>query len=217
MSQATAPESQDEGEWEDAEDDDAVEDLTQSISQVLLSPEDPAPTNVKPFSYASTLAKATAPPPTEPDVPAKKSIAELQAEEAEEQAEESAESDGEGEWITPSNVSHHKSIDMGLIPALNPEDATPASTAGPSSEQFTAAPTTRAAKRAQHKIDRARALALANGDSAEDVGIIKTACMTGDYAVQNVLLQMGLKLVGEGGKRIGKVKSWVLRCHACFK
>jgi RNA-binding protein NOB1 len=35
--------------------------------------------------------------------------------------------------------------------------------------------------------------------------------------VQNVLVQMGLGLVGEGGKRIKSVKSWVLRCHACFK
>jgi RNA-binding protein NOB1 len=41
--------------------------------------------------------------------------------------------------------------------------------------------------------------------------------MTGDFAVQNVLLQMGLALVGTEGKRIQKVKSWVLRCHACFK
>lgn len=43
------------------------------------------------------------------------------------------------------------------------------------------------------------------------------ACMTGDFAVQNILLGMGLGLVGEGGKKISKVKSWVLRCHACFK
>ena len=43
------------------------------------------------------------------------------------------------------------------------------------------------------------------------------ACMTGDFAVQNVLLGIGLELVSEGGKRISKVRSWVLRCHACFK
>lgn len=46
---------------------------------------------------------------------------------------------------------------------------------------------------------------------------LAAACMTGDYAVQNVLLGMGLGLVGEAGKRISKVRSWVLRCHACFK
>jgi len=41
--------------------------------------------------------------------------------------------------------------------------------------------------------------------------------MTADFAMQNVILQMGLNLVGVEGKRIEKVKSWVLRCHACFK
>ncbi|GMK59423.1 hypothetical protein CspeluHIS016_0800290 [Cutaneotrichosporon spelunceum] len=46
---------------------------------------------------------------------------------------------------------------------------------------------------------------------------LAAAAMTGDYAVQNVLLGMGLGLVGEGGKRISRVKSYVLRCHACFK
>lgn len=56
-----------------------------------------------------------------------------------------------------------------------------------------------------------------NGKAGEEARPLAAACMTGDFAVQNVLLGMGLGLVGEGGKRIGKVKSFVLRCHACFK
>jgi RNA-binding protein NOB1 len=44
-----------------------------------------------------------------------------------------------------------------------------------------------------------------------------TGCMTTDFAMQNVLMQMGLSLVGVDGKKIDKVKTWVLRCHACFK
>jgi len=47
--------------------------------------------------------------------------------------------------------------------------------------------------------------------------IVGAGCMTADFALQNVLLQMGLNLVGLEGKRIEKVKTWVLRCHACFK
>jgi RNA-binding protein NOB1 len=47
--------------------------------------------------------------------------------------------------------------------------------------------------------------------------IIDVGCMTADFAMQNVLLQMGLDLVGLEGRRIEKVKTWVLRCHACFK
>ncbi|KAF9006590.1 Nin one binding Zn-ribbon like-domain-containing protein [Cyathus striatus] len=52
---------------------------------------------------------------------------------------------------------------------------------------------------------------------ATQVEQIAVGCMTADFAMQNVLLQMGLNLVGLEGKRIQKVKSWVLRCHACFK
>ena len=48
-------------------------------------------------------------------------------------------------------------------------------------------------------------------------GPIGAGCMTADFAMQNVLLQMGLNLVGLEGKRIERIKSWVLRCHACFK
>ncbi|KAG9317376.1 Nin one binding Zn-ribbon like-domain-containing protein [Chiua virens] len=52
---------------------------------------------------------------------------------------------------------------------------------------------------------------------AADEETILAGCMTADFAMQNVLLQMGLALVGTQGKRIQKVKTWVLRCHACFK
>lgn len=52
------------------------------------------------------------------------------------------------------------------------------------------------------------------GKKVETIG---AGCMTADFAMQNVLLQMGLNLVGLEGKRIEKIKSWVLRCHACFK
>jgi len=57
----------------------------------------------------------------------------------------------------------------------------------------------------------------ADGTSFAPNTPIGAACMTGDFAVQNVLLGMGMGLVGEGGKRISKVRNWVLRCHACFK
>ncbi|TIC16857.1 hypothetical protein E3Q15_00984 [Wallemia mellicola] len=46
---------------------------------------------------------------------------------------------------------------------------------------------------------------------------LKAACMTADFAMQNVLIQIGLNLVGTNGQRIKSAKSWVLRCHACFK
>lgn len=45
----------------------------------------------------------------------------------------------------------------------------------------------------------------------------RTACTTTDFAMQNVLLQMGLCLLSVDGMRIRRLKSWVLRCGACFK
>ncbi|KAG0240792.1 Nin1 binding protein [Actinomortierella wolfii] len=45
--------------------------------------------------------------------------------------------------------------------------------------------------------------------------LMQVACTTGDFAMQNVLLQMGLNLLSIDGLRISKIKSWVLRCHAC--
>ena len=85
--------------------------------------------------------------------------------------------DGEGEWITPSNVGLHKSRALDLLPNSD-------------------------VLKGKRK----------GGDEAFDTG-----CMTADFAMQNVLLQMGLSLVGVEGKRIEKVRNWVLRCHACFK
>jgi RNA-binding protein NOB1 len=85
------------------------------------------------------------------------------------------EDDGEGEWITPDNVSLHKARAVGLAPS----------------------------ERGSVK-----------GKKKESIPV---GCMTADFAMQNVLLQMDLSLVGMEGKRIQKVKTWVLRCHACFK
>ncbi|KAG9288304.1 hypothetical protein G9A89_021335 [Geosiphon pyriformis] len=47
--------------------------------------------------------------------------------------------------------------------------------------------------------------------------LMKVGCMTFDYAMQNVLLQMRLNLLSIDGLRIKRINHWVLRCHACFK
>jgi RNA-binding protein NOB1 len=45
----------------------------------------------------------------------------------------------------------------------------------------------------------------------------RAACATTDFAMQNVLLQMNLILLSVDGMRIRRLKSWVIRCGACFK
>ncbi|KAJ4849342.1 hypothetical protein Tsubulata_010253 [Turnera subulata] len=42
------------------------------------------------------------------------------------------------------------------------------------------------------------------------------ACVTSDFAMQNVLLQMGLRLLAPGGIQIRQLQRWVLKCHACY-
>jgi RNA-binding protein NOB1 len=103
-----------------------------------------------------------------------------------------------GEWITPENVVTHKSQDLGLAPS------------GYSAEGvFQPAPTK--VRKDRGRKGKGKALAATLGRALD------VACMTGDYAVQNVIMQIGLNLVGTGGKKMAQVKSWVLRCHACFR
>ncbi|XP_030472448.2 RNA-binding NOB1-like protein [Syzygium oleosum] len=42
------------------------------------------------------------------------------------------------------------------------------------------------------------------------------ACITGDFAMQNVILQMGLRLLASGGMQIRQLHRWILKCHACY-
>jgi RNA-binding protein NOB1 len=130
-----------------------------------------APTPTPPAAIVEP--PATEPPATEPPAtehsPAGLSSAETVYDDP------SDSDDGEGEWITPSNVAVHKSRALHLLPSAT------------------------AAK------------------GKEPAGPLGAGCMTADFAMQNVLLQMGLNLVGLEGKRIDRVKTWVLRCHACFK
>jgi len=42
-------------------------------------------------------------------------------------------------------------------------------------------------------------------------------CITSDYSIQNLLLQIGLKLVSINGLQIKQIKQWSLRCISCFK
>ncbi|KAK4686484.1 RNA-binding protein NOB1, partial [Tremellales sp. Uapishka_1] len=165
----TAEKSSEESEGE--EEEPSVEDMTQSIEQVMLG----STVQGEQETHAST---ETSPQPSPTDsseaaVPESSAASSSRILFAETPMPDDVESDGEGDWITPSNVATHRSLDLGFLPA----------------EGSAKAPETRLA----------------------------AACMTGDFAVQNVLLGMGLGLVGEGGKKIDKVRSWVLRCHACFK
>jgi RNA-binding protein NOB1 len=45
----------------------------------------------------------------------------------------------------------------------------------------------------------------------------RCACATTDFAMQNIILQMGMKLLSiDGRTTVRRVKQWVSRCRACF-
>jgi RNA-binding protein NOB1 len=52
--------------------------------------------------------------------------------------------------------------------------------------------------------------------STKELNRIPVACITSDYAMQNLILQMNLQLATMQGKLVSSVKSWVLKCDACF-
>jgi RNA-binding protein NOB1 len=45
---------------------------------------------------------------------------------------------------------------------------------------------------------------------------MQVATVTTDFAMQNILLRMNLNLLSTSLQRIHQLKTWVLRCHACF-
>ncbi|KAK7151770.1 hypothetical protein R3I94_008197 [Phoxinus phoxinus] len=46
---------------------------------------------------------------------------------------------------------------------------------------------------------------------------VKVGCMTTDFAMQNVLIQIGLHVLSVNGMLIKNTRNYILRCHACFK
>uniref|UniRef100_A0A3Q3W2F7 RNA-binding protein NOB1 n=1 Tax=Mola mola TaxID=94237 RepID=A0A3Q3W2F7_MOLML len=46
---------------------------------------------------------------------------------------------------------------------------------------------------------------------------VTVGCLTTDFAMQNVLIQIGLHVLSINGMLIRQARSYILRCHACFK
>ncbi|OWK16421.1 NOB1 [Cervus elaphus hippelaphus] len=46
---------------------------------------------------------------------------------------------------------------------------------------------------------------------------VRVGCVTTDFAMQNVLLQMGLHVLAMNGMLIREARSYILRCQGCFK
>lgn len=53
--------------------------------------------------------------------------------------------------------------------------------------------------------------------SQEGFAHVEVACITTDFSMQNVLLQIGLHVMSVDGMAINQIRTYVLRCYSCFK
>jgi RNA-binding protein NOB1 len=97
------------------------------------------------------------------------------------------ESDSEG-WITPSNIKRHQAAD--------------------------AAGFTTTTKRSRRR--RRAAQPSPSSSLSSPPAVMQVATLTTDFALQNVLLQMNLNLLSPALQRVRHLRTYVLRCHACF-
>ncbi|KAL1387321.1 Nin one binding Zn-ribbon like-domain-containing protein [Phyllosticta capitalensis] len=177
---------------------DAADELTSALENTHITAESP--------KEADSIAAETQPVATEDD--------------AETPAESQAAEDNEDGWTTTSNTNtkpkrkqrKHKSSKEAepTPPAVKENDAeTPAEpqAAGDSDSDDWITPSN--IKRKQQEDDKA-------GSGAAEPRHMQAAIMTTDYAMQNVILQMGLNLLSPALNRIKFAKSYVLRCYACF-
>ncbi|PIO13261.1 hypothetical protein AB205_0009840 [Aquarana catesbeiana] len=57
----------------------------------------------------------------------------------------------------------------------------------------------------------------------QDMGVreapdnVVVGCLTTDFAMQNILIQMGLHVLSVDGMLIRQTRNYILRCHGCFK
>ncbi|BGP37100.1 20S-pre-rRNA D-site endonuclease nob1 [Rhodotorula kratochvilovae] len=169
--------------------DEPKEEEVPAASTSSAPTDSPAPESSPAPSADSPASAADSPTPT----PAAESAKAQEEQDDDEEDVSDAESDSSaGSWITPDNVHDHQVRDLGLFESA---DAAAASTSGGAQASTSSAP----------------------APPPKPKTIMKAAVLTGDFAMQNVALQMGLNVLGSGGKRVREVRTWVLRCHACFK
>jgi rRNA maturation endonuclease Nob1 len=113
------------------------------------------------------------------------------------------EDDGVG-WISASNMKDCIATGKGMI--------------GSTASNATAAAAAAAGKAGGELVSAAKAKkSNSNKKQAATKGEDRVVgCVTTDFTMQNVLIQMNLHVVDVEGMKIHSVKQWVLRCMACF-
>ena len=112
---------------------------------------------------------------------------------------QSNEDDGVG-WINPTNLETCKNSGLNMINSQAADNC---------DADFVLA----SGKKKRNKKNKKKE----NESVKHDQRPCNVACVTTDYAMQNVMVQMGLQVLSIDCRLIKQVKQWVLRCGACYQ
>tara|TARA_A100001015_G_C15029978_1_gene732660 strand:+ start:1008 stop:3491 length:2484 start_codon:yes stop_codon:yes gene_type:complete len=138
--------------------------------------------------------------------------------------------DGGGEWTHPNNISKIRALGMTMngtrrVDFVEPKEivsvevnmppSPPYAVAEVLSSEITAA-TNSAISKTYLQNNETKKLRKSKVDILGTGMVARTACVTTDFAMQAVLIQVGLRLLGVEGYQVRRVSQFVLRCNACF-
>jgi RNA-binding protein NOB1 len=127
------------------------------------------------------------------------------------------EDDGIG-WVSPENYAEQKALGIGLNgPSQQIVGAATTSTTAATGDAATAGAGGADEFKPAKKGKKGRKQSAAKQLRLDNAAKCRAGCVTTDFAMQNVLLQMGLPLLSVNGMTVNRVKQWILRCAACFK
>ena len=119
--------------------------------------------------------------------------------------------------------AHPQDKDGQTSPAVEPREQAPAAQAGNDQASFsggsTASEDLDSMNGGAHEDESSDGESNHEGFTSEAGGDEQAlvSIVTADFAMQNLILQLGLKLVSPDGRQIKRISRWALRCSACFK
>ncbi|KAI9791617.1 MAG: Nin1 binding protein [Peltula sp. TS41687] len=114
-------------------------------------------------------------------------------------------------------------IDGSALPSPAEENGDPSVSSNPADSQDASSPPSESSDSEgwitpsnikKHKLQAQRSLTKASQPAP--LKVLQVATLTTDFAMQNVLMQMNLNLLSPSLQRVRHVKTFILRCHACF-
>jgi rRNA maturation endonuclease Nob1 len=128
-----------------------------------------------------------------------------------------------GGWTNPSNIAEARALGVSMTGARRIDffQCAPTAEGAPSGEAASSPSTGNAEAVAASSSAPSKKKSSGNRKSGKTevlgTGLVaRSACVTTDFAMQAVLIQIGLRLLSVEGYQVRRVTQFVLRCNACF-